>query len=472
MPNAYRSSRVAQRRIRAALLVAATIAAPLLVSAGQQTDDTFESNFDGCWTGAISSGKNHLLVQFNFNLEGGGGVAFALLPDNLAGPPAEIEVFDGVVTSATPGRLQLSVDVQDPLRRRGRASKFTLDYDANTDTLSGKVSKGLRGKIDLVRVDPELPLQRLWSTSAKIDGTNEFLLLYLTQGPAPTRRFAAATVGGRAWIGARQGTIDGELNGNRLQATISLPDADLDLTLTLKKKNNLLKGTGERAGTRIPLSLTPAAGPGKPMKFKSAVSDTILAGEPITVTLRGKNFSLGATAHSNNPNVEVTAVRFRSSKALDVDLRSDAALAVGTSIALRAVNADGQTVEKANALTVVDNDAGGGLTVSFASNVQPIYTTNCALAGCHDATTAQVGQVLEEGLAIANTVNVPSTEQPTLMRINPGNADDSYLVRKIRGTPGIGGSRMPLGRPPLTAAQINTIVIWVNEGAVDDGAPQ
>jgi len=463
MPNPFLSSRVARRRIRAALLVAAIIAAPLLVSAGQQTDDTFESNFDGSWAGEIISGKNHLLVQFNFNLEGGGGVAFALLPDNLAGPPAEIEVFDGVVTRATTGRLQLSVDVQDPLGRRGVASKFTLNYDASTDTLSGSVSGGLRGEVDLVRMHPELPLQRLWSTTAKIDGTNEFLLLLLTQGTAPTRRFAATTVGGRAWIGDRQGTIDGELDGNKLQATIILPDANLDLTLTLKKKNNLLKGTGRRAGTRIRLRLTPAAGTGKPMKFKSVVSDTILAGEPITVTLKGRNFSLGAIAHSNNPSVAVTAVRFVSSKALDVDLRPDAALAVGTSIALQAVNADGQTVEKANALTVVDDD---GMTVSFASNVQPIYTTSCALAGCHDARSAQVGMVLEKGVAIANTVNVPSAEQPELLRINPGNADDSYLVRKIRGTPGISGRPMPLGRTPLTAAQINTIVIWVNEGAV------
>lgn len=473
MRKLFRSPSAAQRRLGAAFVALVIVAIPPLVSAVQQTDDTFENSFDGSWVGTIGSGKQHLLVQFNLNLDDRGGIAFAVLPDNLSGAPSTIGVFDGNVTSATQDRLKLSVDVQDPLLLRAATSKLTLDHDAATDTISGKGSRDLRGGIELVRMDPALPLQRLWSGSARIDGANEFLLLYLTQGPAPTRRFAAAAVGGRAWIGDRQGTIDGELNGNTLQATISLPDADLDLTLKLKKKNNLLKGTGQRAGVRIPLRLSPAAGTGKPMKFKSVESDTIVAGAATTVTLKGTNFSLGATAHSNNSGVAVTAVRFVSARALDVDLRADATLAAGASIALRVVNADGQVVEKTNALTVLDDGSGGGgQTVSFAADVQPIFTTNCALSGCHNAATAQAGQVLEQGVAIANIVNVPSTEQPALFRVNPGNADDSYLVRKIRGTPGITGGRMPLNRPPLSQAQIDTIVTWVNEGAVDDSGPQ
>jgi len=108
-------------------------------------------------------------------------------------------------------------------------------------------------------------------------------------------------------------------------------------------------------------------------------------------------------------------------------------------------------------------------TVSFVADVQPIFTQNCAIAGCHDATTSALGLNLEAGVAFDNIVAVPSQEVPTQPYITPGDPDNSYLFRKIAGAPGIVGSRMPLTNftffeenPEL----LERIRLWILEGAM------
>jgi hypothetical protein len=49
--------------------------------------------------------------------------------------------------------------------------------------------------------------------------------------------------------------------------------------------------------------------------------------------------------------------------------------------------------------------------------------------------------------------------------VTVGNPDNSYLVRKLEGTAGITGSRMPLGGPPLDAALIANVRAWITAGA-------
>jgi hypothetical protein len=66
-------------------------------------------------------------------------------------------------------------------------------------------------------------------------------------------------------------------------------------------------------------------------------------------------------------------------------------------------------------------------------------------------------------------VNVPSTEVPSLMRIEPGNPDESYLVQKIEGTASVGG-RMPLGGPELSDEAIAAIRQWITDGARETAA--
>ncbi len=100
-------------------------------------------------------------------------------------------------------------------------------------------------------------------------------------------------------------------------------------------------------------------------------------------------------------------------------------------------------------------------TVSFASQVQPIFTNNCAVPGCHVSGGA-APMSLVAGQAYADIVNVPSIEQPPYVRVRPFDADSSYLYLKITGR---AGTRMPLNRTPLGASQISSIETWINQGA-------
>jgi hypothetical protein len=82
-------------------------------------------------------------------------------------------------------------------------------------------------------------------------------------------------------------------------------------------------------------------------------------------------------------------------------------------------------------------------------------------------------QDLAAGHTFASVVNVPSIEQPTLSRIKPSDAANSYLVQKIEGAPGITGSRMPFGcgsaaNPCLDQATIDLVKTWVAQGALNN----
>ena len=106
---------------------------------------------------------------------------------------------------------------------------------------------------------------------------------------------------------------------------------------------------------------------------------------------------------------------------------------------------------------------------SFARDVQPIFATRCATAGCHSATRQQSGLDLSsEQASYANLVNQASvSSSDRLLRVEPGDADNSWLVRRIEADPARRDNlpRMPLAITPLTDNQITTIVNWINQGA-------
>ena len=109
----------------------------------------------------------------------------------------------------------------------------------------------------------------------------------------------------------------------------------------------------------------------------------------------------------------------------------------------------------------------GNAPISFSSDVQPIFTRSCAKFGCHIAATAPFGFVLEQGQAYVNLVGVPSVEDPTLKRVEPGRSDLSYIIRKLEGN--APGFRMPADGPPyLPDAEIQLIKDWIDQGALDN----
>jgi hypothetical protein len=92
--------------------------------------------------------------------------------------------------------------------------------------------------------------------------------------------------------------------------------------------------------------------------------------------------------------------------------------------------------------------------------VQEIVDEHCAFAGCHTGANAPNNLDMSEGMLVANLVGVKSAEGPWL-RVKPGDPANSYLIKKLRGTPGIKGERMPRGSKPLSPQEIAAFEAWI-----------
>jgi hypothetical protein len=107
----------------------------------------------------------------------------------------------------------------------------------------------------------------------------------------------------------------------------------------------------------------------------------------------------------------------------------------------------------------------GTAAVSFAGAVQSIFATNCTGFGCHTATNLTGGLNLSAANAYADLVNVTAPECGSRNYVTPFSPTTSYLLDKVHGTNLCGGGQMPLGKPPLSAAAIQTLTNWICEGA-------
>jgi hypothetical protein len=113
---------------------------------------------------------------------------------------------------------------------------------------------------------------------------------------------------------------------------------------------------------------------------------------------------------------------------------------------------------------------GGGdppIEATLASIQDNVFTPICT--NCHAGAAAPQGLRFEEGMSHAMLVNVPSVEVPSLLRVDPGNPDDSYLIQKIEGTAAVGG-RMPLNGSRLPQDTIDAIRQWITDGATASAA--
>ncbi|MEM7281844.1 MAG: Ig-like domain-containing protein, partial [Pseudomonadota bacterium] len=112
----------------------------------------------------------------------------------------------------------------------------------------------------------------------------------------------------------------------------------------------------------------------------------------------------------------------------------------------------------------LDEGSGGGpLVAEFQSIQDNVLTPVCTI--CHAGAGAPVGLRLDQGNSFAMLVDVPSVQVPTLLRVDPGDPDNSYLIQKMEGSASVGG-RMPLNGPPLSQATIDVVRSWVAAGAL------
>lgn len=91
-----------------------------------------------------------------------------------------------------------------------------------------------------------------------------------------------------------------------------------------------------------------------------------------------------------------------------------------------------------------------------------ILTPICTV--CHAGANAPLGLRLDADNSYLMLVGVPSVEVPSLLRVDPGNPDDSYLVQKIEGTAAV-GAQMPLGGPSLPVDSMQLVRQWIRDGA-------
>ena len=110
--------------------------------------------------------------------------------------------------------------------------------------------------------------------------------------------------------------------------------------------------------------------------------------------------------------------------------------------------------------------SGGGvgpLAPNFDSIQSNIFEPLCV--HCHSGANAPAGLRLDAANSYLNLVGVPSVEPSGLLRVAPGDANNSYLIRKLEGTAGI-GARMPAGLPAVPQSDINIIRQWIGDGAL------
>lgn len=92
-------------------------------------------------------------------------------------------------------------------------------------------------------------------------------------------------------------------------------------------------------------------------------------------------------------------------------------------------------------------------TAYFQQQVLPVFISNCAVSGCHDAASHQKGVVLTDYANIVSTGDVRA-----------GRPDNSKVWKMINETDP--AKRMPpLPRSPLTQAQKDLIGKWITQGA-------
>lgn len=101
--------------------------------------------------------------------------------------------------------------------------------------------------------------------------------------------------------------------------------------------------------------------------------------------------------------------------------------------------------------------------VQYASQVQTIFNNSCGGGACHTSGGSASGVNLA---SYAQTVGSVGARYGTNV-VLPNNAVNSPLIDKLEANPRF-GSRMPLGRSPLTNEQIEIIRVWINEGANDN----
>ena len=107
------------------------------------------------------------------------------------------------------------------------------------------------------------------------------------------------------------------------------------------------------------------------------------------------------------------------------------------------------------------NSGPTNMRATFSSIQTEVFSTTCALSGCHGGSQSPN---LSAGQAYDNLVNKASIQNPSMMRVKPGESNNSYLMRKLTGDV---TSRMPPAGE-LSQVKIDSIALWINKDALNN----
>src|SRR5688500_1269407 len=111
-----------------------------------------------------------------------------------------------------------------------------------------------------------------------------------------------------------------------------------------------------------------------------------------------------------------------------------------------------------------DGGADTGADPTLTRVQDEVFTPSCAFSTCH-ASPGASGLVLDAGRSHEALVGVESADSPGRTLVVPGDSDDSYLMAKLRGDPGIAGVIMPYTGGELEAERLQLVADWIDAGA-------
>ena len=104
---------------------------------------------------------------------------------------------------------------------------------------------------------------------------------------------------------------------------------------------------------------------------------------------------------------------------------------------------------------------------TFSSIYEKIFSKKCALYTCHSSAFANESAELDlmDKTSYSSLVNVKSVMFPDILRIKPGDPDNSLLINRLDGTVIVAP---PLERTSVSEKELNIIRTWIKNGALNN----
>ena len=102
---------------------------------------------------------------------------------------------------------------------------------------------------------------------------------------------------------------------------------------------------------------------------------------------------------------------------------------------------------------------------TFNEIQRQVLNPSCAVSGCHAGTNPAANLDLTAANSYNELVDQNSLLDPPRKLVDPGSSAESVLVLILRGTV---TPRMPYQAPALSAATIDSIAKWIDQGALNN----